>query len=109
MRSWPKIVMLAILACILSGLRPPTLSSLPAAPDTDERIAVGQGSPAALCSFRAGRPPEAARKAPLLAVLPSCPCLDQLVRSSQVTEQPRYSVFEPLLRSRSSRGPPALG
>ena len=109
MRSWPKIVMLAILACILSGLRPPALPSLPAAPDTDERITVGQGSPAALCSFRAGRPPEAARKAPLLAVLPSCPCLDQPVRYSRVAERPRCSVSAPLLQSRSARGPPALG
>ena len=81
---------------------------LPAAHDSDERVTSGPSAAAAIGSFRQGHLPEAARKAPLLAVLPVCPFLE-LPLSFRYTPAPSsLPRFAAPVRPRSARGPPAL-
>lgn len=108
MRAWPKIVMLAIVACITLGLRPPALPSPAAAHDSDERVTSSPDAPAAIGTFRQGRTPEGARKAPLLAVLPGCLRLERPLSFRHTPAQLVLPLFAPSVRPRSSRGPPAL-
>lgn len=96
-----------VLACVLLGLRPPSLPNLSLGHDRDEHVTTGQAAPAAIVSFRQGRPHESARKAPLLAILPSFPCLHLTLHRSDPVEQALLPRLEQTVRSRSSRGPPA--
>ena len=106
MRAWPKIVMLAIVACIALGLRPPSLPS--PVHDRDERVTSSPDAPAAIGTFRQGRSPEGARKAPLVAVLPGCPHLERPLSFRHTPAPLVLPLFAPSVRPRSSRGPPAL-
>ncbi|MFO0577658.1 MAG: hypothetical protein U1A78_26940 [Polyangia bacterium] len=101
-------VLACALACIFTGgLHAPSLPDLPIGPDRDEHVTTGQAAPAAIVSFRHGRPHESARKAPLLAILPCFPCLHRTLHRSDAVEQALLPRFERTVRSRSSRGPPA--
>ena len=108
MRAGLRIVILAIIALFTTVLRAPSLLTLDLGQDGGAELSAYR-TPAqpALSPARHGRAFEAARKAPLLAVLPSCPAL--LPSFSVCTSQSSFVelVYTLPILPRSSRGPPA--
>lgn len=108
MRVCSTIVTLAILAVFTTGLRAPSLPTFNSAQDAEQEVtAYRAAEPPALSPARQGRSMEAARKAPLVAVLPGrlflCP-----TRSEFAAQAPLAGELGTLPPSpRTSRGPPA--
>lgn len=109
MRACSTAVILAILALFTAGLRAPSLPSLEPGHDSEAQLTAYRAAALpALAPARHGAAPEAARKAPCLAILPCCPIwsltLSFCGELTLLAERPRSRADIP----RTSRGPPSL-
>lgn len=109
MRACCQIVILAIVALFTTSLRAPSLPSLDLGQESEEQVTAYRATtPPLLSPARHGRSFEGARKAPFLAILPSCPVLflplSFCCALSPLADQLRSLPALP----RTSRGPPSL-
>jgi len=109
MRACSTAVILAIIALFTAGLRAPSLPSLETGHDAEAQVTAYRATALpALAPARHGPAPEAARKAPCLAILPCCPIwaltFSLCGEPTRLAERPRSRADIP----RTSRGPPSF-
>jgi hypothetical protein len=107
MRAYARVVILAIVALFTAGLRAPSLPRLESGSTEDQVSAYRGDALPALSPSRHGRAPETARKAPLLAVLPSLPLLLPTPCSCIEPSPPAQLLRSRPELCRTSRGPPS--